>query len=242
MSWARSCGRTSSTTSRSRSARPAARVEAKIVFKDERVFLEKWCPEHGRERVLIADDVGLLPPLPRGLHQAAGDAAALQHASSAGAARTTAACAPTTSSTRACRSSRSPTTATCAARSATRESGPHRPASAIARARSSACSMRSSRNEGEPDVVQISGGEPTLHPDFFAILDAAKRAPDPAPDGQHQRHAHREGAGVRGAARAATCRTSRSTCSSIRSSATTLHRDLRGARPARRSARRRSSA
>jgi len=31
------------------------------------------------------------------------------------------------------------------------------------------------RNEGEPDVVQISGGEPTLHPDFFAILDAAKR-------------------------------------------------------------------
>jgi len=33
------------------------------------------------------------------------------------------------------------------------------------------------RNEGEPDVVQISGGEPTLHPDFFAILDEAKRRP-----------------------------------------------------------------
>ena len=32
-------------------------------------------------------------------------------------------------------------------------------------------------NEGEPDVVQISGGEPTLHPDFFAILDAAKHRP-----------------------------------------------------------------
>lgn len=32
-------------------------------------------------------------------------------------------------------------------------------------------------NEGEPDVVQISGGEPTLHPDFFAILDAAKCRP-----------------------------------------------------------------
>lgn len=32
-------------------------------------------------------------------------------------------------------------------------------------------------NEGEPDVVQISGGEPTLHPDFFAILDIAKRFP-----------------------------------------------------------------
>ncbi len=23
-------------------------------------------------------------------------------------------------------------------------------------------------NEGQPDVVQISGGEPTIHPDFFA--------------------------------------------------------------------------
>jgi uncharacterized radical SAM superfamily Fe-S cluster-containing enzyme len=31
--------------------------------------------------------------------------------------------------------------------------------------------------EGEPDVVQISGGEPTLHPDFFAILDAARARP-----------------------------------------------------------------
>jgi uncharacterized radical SAM superfamily Fe-S cluster-containing enzyme len=30
------------------------------------------------------------------------------------------------------------------------------------------------RNEGHPDVVQISGGEPTLHPEFFAILDRAK--------------------------------------------------------------------
>ncbi len=33
------------------------------------------------------------------------------------------------------------------------------------------------RNESEPDVVQISGGEPTIHPDFFAILDLAKARP-----------------------------------------------------------------
>ena len=32
-------------------------------------------------------------------------------------------------------------------------------------------------NEGAPDVVQISGGEPTLHPELFAILAAAKRRP-----------------------------------------------------------------
>ena len=33
------------------------------------------------------------------------------------------------------------------------------------------------RNEGEPDVVQISGGEPTIHPQFWQILDAAKARP-----------------------------------------------------------------
>ena len=32
-------------------------------------------------------------------------------------------------------------------------------------------------SEGEPDLVQFSGGEPTLHPELFAILDAAKRRP-----------------------------------------------------------------
>lgn len=32
-------------------------------------------------------------------------------------------------------------------------------------------------NEGEPDVVQFSGGEPTIHPQFFEILDIAKRKP-----------------------------------------------------------------
>ncbi|GHC95034.1 radical SAM protein [Novosphingobium pokkalii] len=32
-------------------------------------------------------------------------------------------------------------------------------------------------SEGEPDLVQLSGGEPTIHPEFFAILDAVKRRP-----------------------------------------------------------------
>ncbi|MGL4410070.1 MAG: radical SAM protein, partial [Zoogloea sp.] len=31
-------------------------VEAKILIKDEKVYLEKWCPAHGTERVLISDD------------------------------------------------------------------------------------------------------------------------------------------------------------------------------------------
>ena len=29
-------------------------------------------------------------------------------------------------------------------------------------------------NEGEPDVIQISGGEPTIHPDFFTIFGLIK--------------------------------------------------------------------
>jgi uncharacterized radical SAM superfamily Fe-S cluster-containing enzyme len=33
------------------------------------------------------------------------------------------------------------------------------------------------RNEGEPSIVQISGGEPTIHPQFFEVLDAARRRP-----------------------------------------------------------------
>jgi uncharacterized radical SAM superfamily Fe-S cluster-containing enzyme len=33
------------------------------------------------------------------------------------------------------------------------------------------------RNEKEPDVVQISGGEPTIHPQFWEILDYAKSLP-----------------------------------------------------------------
>ena len=32
-------------------------------------------------------------------------------------------------------------------------------------------------NEGEPDVIQISSGEPTLHPQFWEILDMCKRKP-----------------------------------------------------------------
>jgi 7,8-dihydro-6-hydroxymethylpterin dimethyltransferase len=32
-------------------------------------------------------------------------------------------------------------------------------------------------SEGEPDLLQISGGEPTIHPQFFDILDAARQRP-----------------------------------------------------------------
>jgi hypothetical protein len=32
-------------------------------------------------------------------------------------------------------------------------------------------------NEGEPQIVQLSGGEPTIHPEFFEVMDLVKSKP-----------------------------------------------------------------
>jgi len=151
------------------------RVEAKILLKDEQVFLEKWCPEHGRERVLIADDAAYYrksrevfikaPEMPRrfnteqrwGCPYDCGLCPEhMQHS-----------CLSLVEITDHC-NLRCPI---CYA-----DSGPHRPGfrdlATVERMLDAVVA-----NEGEPDVVQISGGEPTLHPEFFAILDAAKRRP-----------------------------------------------------------------
>jgi uncharacterized radical SAM superfamily Fe-S cluster-containing enzyme len=151
------------------------RVEAKILIKDEHVFLEKWCPEHGRERALIADDAAYYrksrevfikaPELPQrfnteqrwGCPYDCGLCPEhMQHS-----------CLTLIEITDHC-NLKCPI---CYA-----DSGPHRPGfrdlATVERMLDAVVA-----NEGEPDVVQISGGEPTLHPDFFAILDAARRRP-----------------------------------------------------------------
>ncbi|MEZ5440818.1 MAG: radical SAM protein [Lysobacterales bacterium] len=151
------------------------RVEAKILFKDDRVLLEKWCPTHGRERVLLADDVDYYrscrevyvktPEMPQRFNtpQQYGcpyDCGLcpehMQHS-----------CLTLVEITDHC-NLRCPI---CYA-----ESGPHRPGfrdlATIERMLDAVVA-----NEGEPDVVQISGGEPTLHPQFFEVLDAARRRP-----------------------------------------------------------------
>jgi len=33
------------------------KVEAKVVYHDDKVFLHKSCPDHGPERVLISTDI-----------------------------------------------------------------------------------------------------------------------------------------------------------------------------------------
>jgi uncharacterized radical SAM superfamily Fe-S cluster-containing enzyme len=151
------------------------KVEGKIVFQDSRVFMLKRCPDHGAERVLIADDVDYYrrsreifikpPEMPRayntpvkwGCPYDCGLCTEHEQHSCLSLVEITDYC---NLKCPICYS----------------ESGParqqFRPLAQIERMLDAVV-----RNEGEPDVVQISGGEPTLHPDFFAVLDMAKARP-----------------------------------------------------------------
>jgi uncharacterized radical SAM superfamily Fe-S cluster-containing enzyme len=151
------------------------KVEGKIVFQDDAVYMIKRCPAHGQERVLIADDVDYYrrcreifikpPEMPLvfntpvrwGCPYDCGLCTDHQQHSCLSLIEVTDHC-----------NLRCPI---CYA-----ESGPsrldYRTVDHIQRLIDAVV-----RNEGEPDVVQISGGEPTLHPDFFEILDRAKAAP-----------------------------------------------------------------
>ncbi len=147
-------------------------IEAKVVIEAERVLLDKWCPVHGMERVLLADDPEWYrlgrevfvkrPEMPEkfstqmefGCPYDCGLCPDhMQHS-----------CLTVLEVTDHC-NLRCPT---CYAASGP-ERTTHRPLTTVIAMLDAAV-----RNEGEADVVQISGGEPTLHPDFFAILDAAR--------------------------------------------------------------------
>lgn len=151
------------------------KVEGKIVFEDGRVLMLKRCPEHGNERILIADDIDYYrrcrevfikpPEMPRafntpvqwGCPYDCGLCADHQQHSCLSLVEICDYC-----------NLQCPV---CYA-----ESGParqeFRSLEAIERMLDAVV-----RNEGEPDVVQISGGEPTLHPEFFRVLDMAKERP-----------------------------------------------------------------
>ena len=151
------------------------RIEAKSVIRDNQVWLYKWCPEHGQSKVLIATDAAywrlgretyIKPPeMPlqfnTEMHWGCPYDCGLcpdhmQHS-----------CLTILEVTDHCNLA----CPVCYA-----DSGPHRPdhrdLATIERMLDAIVA-----NEGEPDVVQISGGEPTIHPQFFEILDAAKRRP-----------------------------------------------------------------
>ena len=151
------------------------RVDAKIVFEDGNVYMLKRCPVHGFERVLMADDVDYykrcreifvkkpeMPahyntPVKYGCPYDCGLCPEHEQHS----------CLTLIEICDACNLS----CPVCYA-----ESGTHR---TTYRTMAQIETMLDAvvRNETEPDVVQISGGEPTIHPQFFEVLDAAKRRP-----------------------------------------------------------------
>jgi uncharacterized radical SAM superfamily Fe-S cluster-containing enzyme len=151
------------------------KVEGKIVFEDGNVFLLKRCPAHGAERVLVADDVEYyrrcrevfikppeMPlryntPVKWGCPYDCGLCSDHEQHS----------CLTLIEICDYCNLS----CPICYA-----ESGPTRQ-QFRSLAQIEAMLDAVVRNEGEPDVVQISGGEPTLHPDFFKVLELAKARP-----------------------------------------------------------------
>lgn len=150
-------------------------IEAKIIIKADDVFLEKWCPAHGFERTLICDDAEYyrmcrevyvkLPEMPeqfntKMVYGCPYDCGLcpdhMQHS-----------CLSVIEVTDSCNLN----CPVCYA-----ESGPH---CQQHRSLPEVIAMLDAvvANEGEADVVQFSGGEPTLHPEFFTILDAARARP-----------------------------------------------------------------
>jgi uncharacterized radical SAM superfamily Fe-S cluster-containing enzyme len=151
------------------------RVDAKIVFEDGNVYMLKRCPEHGFERVLMADDIDYyrrcrevflknpeMPdqyntPVKYGCPYDCGLCPDHEQHS----------CLTLIEICDACNLS----CPVCYAESGTHRTT-YRSMEEIERMLDAVVS-----NEIEPDVVQISGGEPTIHPQFFELLDAAKRRP-----------------------------------------------------------------
>jgi uncharacterized radical SAM superfamily Fe-S cluster-containing enzyme len=151
------------------------RVDGKIVFMDGGVWLLKRCPTHGPEQVMIADDIDYYKscrevfvktpeqtqcyntPVKWGCPYDCGICPDHeQHG-----------CTVLIEVTDNC-NLRCPT---CYAGSSP-EKQTHRSMAQI-----KAMLDLAVKNEGEPNIIQISGGEPTLHPEFFALLDEARKRP-----------------------------------------------------------------
>ena len=151
------------------------RVDAKIVFQDDAVYMIKRCPQHGEQRVLMADDIDYYrrcrevfikrPEMPQkfntpvkyGCPYDCGLCTDHQQHSCLSLIEITDHC---NLQCPVCYAESSPARPT------------YRSVEHVQRMIDAVV-----RNEGIADVVQISGGEPTLHPDFFEILDRVKAAP-----------------------------------------------------------------
>ena len=156
------------------------KLEAKIIFRDDKVYLVKHCLIHGHEEVLIADDVEYykkcnafikpadMPlrfntPIKYGCPYDCGLCPDHEQHS----------CLTLIEVTDRCNLS----CPICYADSGAEHEVGHAPRKHRSLAQIAQMMDAIVANEGSPQVVQISGGEPTIHPAFFEILDLAKERP-----------------------------------------------------------------
>lgn len=150
------------------------RIDAKIVFEDDNVYMLKRCPEHGNSKVLIADDIEYYKNI-RNYNKPSETPYKFNTKTDYGCPYDCGlcpdheqhSCLTVVEVTDRCNL----TCPTCYAGSSPTH-GRHRTLEEI-----KAMLDAIVENEKEPDVVQISGGEPTIHPQFFEILDYAKSLP-----------------------------------------------------------------
>ncbi|MBV1923308.1 MAG: radical SAM protein, partial [Flavobacteriaceae bacterium] len=150
------------------------RIDAKIVFEDEKVYMLKRCREHGSSKVLIADDIPYYKNI-RNYNKPSETPYKFNTKTDYGCPYDCGlcpdheqhSCLTIVEVTDRCNL----TCPTCYAGSSP-NFGRHRTLDEIKKMLDTIV-----ENEKEPDVVQISGGEPTIHPDFFEIMDYAKTLP-----------------------------------------------------------------
>lgn len=150
------------------------RVDAKIVFEDGKVYMLKHCSHHGYFRVLIASDIAYYKNI-RNYNKPSETPLRFNTSTVYGCPYDCGlcldheqhSCLTVVEITDRCNL----TCPTCYAMSSPHY-GRHRTVQEVEKMLDIIVA-----NEGRPDVVQISGGEPTLHPDFFAILDIARKKP-----------------------------------------------------------------
>jgi 7,8-dihydro-6-hydroxymethylpterin dimethyltransferase len=150
------------------------RVDAKIVFENENVFMLKNCKEHGFEKVLIATDIEYYKnirnynkPSETPLHFTTKTHYGCPYDCGLCQDHEQHSCLTVIEITDRCNLA----CPTCYAMSSPHY-GRHRTVEEVEKMLDIIVAA-----EGSPDVVQISGGEPTVHPDFFAIMDIAKKKP-----------------------------------------------------------------
>ena len=149
-------------------------VPAKIIIEDGQVFYLKRCREHGVQKTLISDDLDYwrqqklwIKPGDRPLATQTRTEAGCPFDCGLCPDHEQHSCLAIIEINQACNLA----CPVCFA-NATDIHGSHRPLSVIERMLDALVV-----SEGEPDLVQLSGGEPTIHPQFFEILDAVKRRP-----------------------------------------------------------------